>query len=208
MADEAELRAAVAAGADAVGLVGPMPSGPGPIPLDRAAALARRVPPGVTSELLSSGRSADELAREVEAVRPLALQIVDRVDAATRRALRRAFPWLRLVQVVHVEGPEAVEEAHAGARDADALLLDSGRPAAAVPELGGTGRTHDRGIARAIVEAVPVPVLLAGGLVAENVAAAIRAVRPYAVDVCSGVRSAGRLDAERLGAFMAAVAAA
>lgn len=208
MADQAELRAAVAAGADAVGLVGPMPSGPGPIPLDRAAALARLVPPGVTSVLLSSGRSADELARDVLEVRPLALQIVDRVDAATRRALRRAFPWLRLVQVVHVEAPEAVEEARAGARDADALLLDSGRPAAAVPELGGTGRTHDWGIARAIVEAVPLPVLLAGGLVAENVAAAIRAVQPYAVDVCSGVRSAGRLDAERLGAFMAAVAAA
>ncbi len=208
MADEAELRTAVAAGADAVGLVGPMPSGPGPIPLDRAAGLARLVPPGVTSVLLSSGRNAEELARDVLEVRPLALQIVDRVEAATRRALRRAFPWLRLVQVVHVAGPEAVEEARAAARDADALLLDSGRPTAAVPELGGTGRTHDWHIARAIVEAVPLPVLLAGGLVAENVAAAIRAVRPHAVDVCSGVRSSGRLDARRLGAFMAAVAAA
>lgn len=208
IADAAELRQAVVAGADAVGLVGPMPSGPGAIPLERAAALARLVPPGVTSVLLSSRRSADELARDVLEVRPLALQIVDRVEAATRRALRRAFPWLRLVQVVHVEGPEAVEEARAAARDADALLLDSGRPAAAVPELGGTGRTHDWGIARAIVEAMPVPVLLAGGLVAENVAAAIRAVQPYAVDVCSGVRSAGRLDPAKLGAFMAAVAAA
>ncbi|MCL6608704.1 MAG: phosphoribosylanthranilate isomerase [Geminicoccaceae bacterium] len=206
--DADELRRAVAAGADAVGLVGPMPSGPGPIPLELAAELARLCPPAVTSVLLSSARSAEGLAREVETVRPAALQIVDRVGEPVRRALRQAFPWLRLVQVVHVEGPGAVEEARAAAPTADALLLDSGRPGAAVPELGGTGRTHDWAVARAIVEAVARPVFLAGGLTPETIGRAIRTVRPFGVDVCSGVRRAGRLDPERLAAMAAAVAAA
>lgn len=206
IADAEELRLAVAAGADAVGLVGPMPSGPGPIPLERAAELARLCPAGVTSVLLSSARTAEALAREVETVQPLALQIVDRVGAEVRRALRRSFPWLRLVQVVHVEGPEAVEEARASAEAADALLLDSGRPKADPPELGGTGRPHDRRLARAIVEAVRLPVFLAGGLRPETVGAAIAAVRPFGVDVCSGVRRDGRLDADRLADFVHAVA--
>lgn len=208
IADAEELRLAVAAGADAVGLVGPMPSGPGPIPLERAAELARLCPPGVTSVLLSSARTAEALAREVETVRPLALQIVDRVGAEVRRALRRGFPWLRLVQVVHVEGPRALEEARASAEAADALLLDSGRPTADPPELGGTGRPHDRRLARAIVEAVRLPVFLAGGLRPETVGAAIAAVRPFGIDVCSGVRRDGRLDADRLFAFARAVATA
>lgn len=208
IADVQELRLAVAAGADAIGLVGPMPSGPGPIPLARAAELARLCPPAVTSVLLSSSRDEDQLAREVATVQPLCLQLVDRVPAATHRALRDRFPWLRLLQVVHVEGPEAVEEARAAAATADALLLDSGRPGAPLPELGGTGRPHDRRIARAIVEAVPVPVFLAGGLRPDTVGVAIDAVRPFGVDVCTGVRRDGRLDAERLAAFAEAVLSA
>lgn len=208
VAEESELAQAVAAGADAVGLVGPMPSGPGQIPLERAAILALRCPPPVASVLLSSARDADALAREIEAVHPTALQIVDRVAATEHRRLRRAFPWLRLLQVVHIEGPAAIDEARAAAESADALLLDSGRPGAAVPQLGGTGRRHDWRLSRAIVEAVRVPVFLAGGLDAENVGEALRMVRPWAVDVCNGVRTEGRLDPRRLRAFVAAVAAA
>ncbi|MCS6778306.1 MAG: phosphoribosylanthranilate isomerase [Geminicoccaceae bacterium] len=208
IAEESELALAVAAGADALGLVGPMPSGPGQIPLGRARALARRCPPPVASVLLSSARDADALAREIEAVHPTALQIVDRMAGPEHRRLRRAFPWLRLVQVVHVEGPAAIEEARAAEESVDALLLDSGRPRAVVPELGGTGRRHDWRLSRAIVETVRVPVFLAGGLDAESVGEAIRTVRPWAVDVCSGVRVDGRLDPERLRAFVAAVAAA
>jgi phosphoribosylanthranilate isomerase len=90
------------------------------------------------------------------------------------------------------------------AASADAILLDSGRPGLAVKELGGTGRVHDGAISREIVEAVAAPVFLTGGLDATNVAAAIRAVRPYAVDVCTGVRTDGRLDAAKLARFVAA----
>jgi phosphoribosylanthranilate isomerase len=113
-----------------------------------------------------------------------------------------------ILQVAHVEDASALAFARAAARTADALLLDSGRPAAAVPELGGTGRAHDWKISREIVAATSKPVFLAGGLTPENVAEAIRAVRPHGVDICSGVRTDGALDAAKLSAFMAAVASA
>jgi phosphoribosylanthranilate isomerase len=90
------------------------------------------------------------------------------------------------------------------AKFVDAILLDSGNPTAAVKELGGTGRVHDWTISRAIRDAVHLPVFLAGGLRASNVADAIAAVRPFGVDVCSGVRVNGRLDARAVEAFIGA----
>jgi phosphoribosylanthranilate isomerase len=74
--------------------------------------------------------------------------------------------------------------------------------------LGGTGRIHDWAVSRRVVEAVREPVFLAGGLNPGNVGDAIRSVRPFGVDVCSGLRTAGRLDDAKLTDFMAAVAAA
>jgi phosphoribosylanthranilate isomerase len=106
-----------------------------------------------------------------------------------------------LVQVIHVTGEESLAEAITVAPEVDTLLLDSGRRAGAVKELGGTGRTHDWEISRRIREAVGVPVYLAGGLRAENAAEAISTVRPFAVDVCSGVRTDGMLDENKLIAF-------
>ena len=119
--------------------------------------------------------------------------------------LRRLLPSTRIVQVVHVTGPEALAEAVAAAPEVDALLLDSGNPALAVKELGGTGRTHDWATSRKIREAVAVPLWLAGGLTPANVASAIEAVRPFGVDVCSGVRTNGKLDEEKLARFVAEV---
>ncbi len=108
------------------------------------------------------------------------------------------------MQVVHVCDESAIAEAVEVSSDADAILLDSGNPSLAIKELGGTGRAHDWEISRAIREAVSVPVWLAGGLDAGNVASAIATVGPYGVDVCSGVRTAGNLDQTRLAAFMKA----
>ena len=105
-------------------------------------------------------------------------------------------------------GEESVPEAWLAAAEADALLLDSGRPDLAVKELGGTGRVHDWEISRRIRELVPAPVFLAGGLTPENVARAIRIVRPYGVDVCSGVRTGGKLDLVKVAAFFEAVRSA
>ncbi|MEL7362634.1 MAG: hypothetical protein AAFN13_11225, partial [Bacteroidota bacterium] len=101
--------------------------------------------------------------------------------------------------------PDELAEAARVAPHVDALLLDSGRPSAAIPELGGTGRTHDWSLSRRIVEAVDTPVFLAGGLRASNVGEAIRAVRPFGIDLCSGVRTDGALDPVKLGAFFKAV---
>ena len=198
----AELDLAVRYGAAAIGLVSAMPSGPGPIPDDLIAAIARRVPAGVSSFLLTSQRSAAAIADQVRRLGPTTVQIVDRPEAGCRAALRRLLPATRIVQVVHVTGPEAVAEAIAAAPEADALLLDSGNPALAVKELGGTGRTHDWATSRRIREAVAVPLWLAGGLKPDNVGAAIEAVRPFGVDVCSGVRTDGKLDEQKLARFV------
>jgi phosphoribosylanthranilate isomerase len=127
------------------------------------------------------------------------------MDAGAYAHLRQALPGVRLVQVIHVEGPGAIEEARRVAPDVDAILLDSGRPGLRVKQLGGTGRIHDWGVSRAVCEAVKVPVFLAGGLNPDNVAEAIQAVRPWGLDVCSGLRRDGRLDPELLERFTAAI---
>jgi phosphoribosylanthranilate isomerase len=118
-------------------------------------------------------------------------------------------PGVKLVQVIHVTGEASVGAAAAAAPLVDALLLDSGNPALARKELGGTGRTHDWRVSRRIRDAVwPLPLYLAGGLQAGNVADAIEQVRPHGLDLCNGVRTDGRLDAGKLHAFMQAVSAA
>lgn len=114
-------------------------------------------------------------------------------------------PHVRRVQVIHVEGSEAINLIPAYAPHIHAFLLDSGRPNAAIAELGGTGRAHDWAVSAAFVKASERPVFLAGGLSAANVADAIRQVRPYGLDLCSGVRTNGQLDLQKLTAFMLAV---
>jgi len=201
-----EARMAIRAGASALGLVSEMPSGPGVISDDRIAEIAAAAPPGVATFLLTCRTDPDEIAEHQHRSGVGVIQLCDEPAAGARAALRRALPGIKIVQVIHVRGSESVEAARAAACEADALLLDSGRPDLAVKELGGTGRTHDWETSRAIREAVDVPVYLAGGLRAENVGRAIATVRPFGVDLCSGIRTAGRLDARLLAEFMRAVA--
>jgi phosphoribosylanthranilate isomerase len=200
-----EARMAMAAGADALGLVGRMPSGPGPIPDERIAAIARRIPPPVTGILLTSETDPEAVIAHVGRCQPHAVQLVDTVPPETWAALRRQFPALRILQVIHVTGPEALEAAAAAAPHVDALLLDSGRPSLAVKELGGTGRVHDWTLSAQITAASPLPVFLAGGITPTNVAAAIRTVHPFAIDLCSGVRTDGKLDEAKLTALVQAI---
>lgn len=191
-----------------VGLVGEMPSGPGPISDERIALIARAAR-RATPVLLTSRTSADEIVAHADLGGVSAVQIVNTVPEEVRRAIREAHPTLTIVQVVHVEGPESVGVARAAAEGADYVLLDSGRPSAPVPELGGTGRVHDWSVSAEIVRALKVPVVLAGGLTPENVREAIEAVRPQGIDFCSGVRDAeARLLPDRLQAMFAAAGAA
>jgi len=199
----AEAKLAVRCGANAVGLVSAMPSGPGVIAEETIAKIAATVPPGVSTFLLTSRTDASGIIAQQRRTRVNTLQLCDRVSIECLHELRAALPGIALVQVIHVTGEESVAEAVAVADKVDALLLDSGNQNLAVKELGGTGRVHDWRLSREIVEAVKLPVFLAGGLNPDNVAAAIAQVRPYGLDICSGVRTDGKLHQQKLERFIA-----
>lgn len=202
-----EAALAVRYGASAIGLVSAMPSGPGPIDEGLIAEIAPTVPPGVATFLLTCQREPGKIIEQQRRTRVNTIQLCDFVDVSAYRALREAMPGIAIVQVIHVQDESAVEEALAAAPHVNALLLDSGRPKAAVRELGGTGRVHDWTISAELVRRVaPCPVFLAGGLRPDNVAEAVRRVRPYGLDVCSGLRTDGKLDERKLAAFFEAIA--
>lgn len=194
-------------GASALGLVSAMPSGPGVIPESAIGAIAAAVPPPVATFLLTSLQDAEAIVAQQRRLRTTTVQICDRLPVGAHRVLRKALPGIGLVQVVHVIGPESVDEAREVADRVDALLLDSGNQALAVKELGGTGRRHDWEVSRLVRQAVDIPIFLAGGLRPENVAEAIRIVGPFGLDLCTGVRTDGALDEAKLGAFVAAASA-
>jgi phosphoribosylanthranilate isomerase len=201
-----EARPAIRHGACAVGLVAAMPSGPGPISEELIAEIAPTISPAIGSFLLTSEQSAAKIIEQQRRCRVNTIQIVDRLTAGTYRDLKDALPGVSLVQVIHVTGEESIDDAqNAAAHGADAILLDSGDQRLAVKLLGGTGRTHDWSISRRIREAISVPLFLAGGLKPENVSEAIQAVQPFGVDVCSGLRTDGRLNEAKLAAFMQTV---
>jgi len=196
---------AIDAGANAIGLVSAMPSGPGPIPEDLIAEIAAIVPPGVSSFLLTCLQDAPSIIDQQRRLRVNTIQICDRLTSGSYHEIHDALPGIKLVQVIHVTGPESVDEAIAVAPHVDAILLDSGNQSLAIKELGGTGRTHDWSLSRRIREAIEVPLFLAGGLNPVNVAAAIREVQPFGIDVCSGLRTEGHLDPQKLKEFIRAI---
>jgi len=197
----AEAAVAVRYGASALGLVSSMPSGPGVIAEETIVEIAATVPPGVATFLLTSKCDAESIIAQQRRTRVNTIQLCDTVEPDCHARLREALPGIALVQVIHVTGEESLAEAVALAERADALLLDSGNQKLAVKELGGTGRKHDWRISRRIVEAVRVPVFLAGGLNPNNVADAIKEVRPFGLDVCSGLRSNDQLDEDKVQRF-------
>ena len=207
IASPEEARLAIAAGADALGLVGEMPSGPGPIDDDTARAIATDVPPPVATFLLTSRTSGADIVDHVRYCGTNTVQVVSHIDPAQYPVIAAGLPGVRRVQVVHVQDDGALELIQAYADHVHAFLLDSGRPNAGIAELGGTGRAHDWQISRRFVAATDKPVFLAGGLTPHNVARAIATVMPYGVDLCSGVRTHGALDAGKLQSFMAALTA-
>lgn len=200
-----EAKMAINHGADALGLVGKMPSGPGPIPDWLISEIVKTIHPPIASFLLTSEQSSEEIIYHVKRVDTNTVQIVDELTNGTYNDIRTALPHLKIVQVKHVIDDKSIEEAIRLSSDVDALLLDSGNPKASVKALGGTGNVHNWEISREIVKAVDVPVFLAGGLHAGNVRQAIETVQPFAVDICSGVRTEGKLDPNKLDNFIKAV---
>ena len=192
-------------GASALGLVSEMPSGPGVIQEPLRAEIAGMIPPFVSSVLLTSKRSPSEIIEQHRRCGTNALQICDDFSPEALDEVRRALPGVDIIKVIHVQCEGSIEEAETVSPHVDGILLDSGRREGSVVELGGTGRTHNWEISRRIVEAVEASVILAGGLNPGNVSEAIRLVKPYAVDVCSGVRTGGSLDSDKLQSFMSQV---
>ncbi len=197
-----EARLAIRYGANAVGLVAHMPSGPGVISEKLIAEIAEIIPPGVSSFLLTSLQDTASIIQQHRRCRTNTLQLVDRLEEGRYEDLREALPGIAIVQVIHVGGEESVAEAVEVAAHVDALLLDSGNQTLEVKELGGTGRIHNWELSRRICEEAGVPVYLAGGLNPDNVATAIKQVNPFGLDLCSGVRTNGQLDEEKLAAYV------
>jgi phosphoribosylanthranilate isomerase len=193
-----EARIAIEFGADAIGLVGRMPSGPGPITDDLIRQIAQAVPPPVATFLLTSETSADEIIKHHHRTNTNTIQIVDLPHANTYSQLKIALPSVKIVQVIHVIDEKSVDLALNISEHVDALLLDSGNPNLKIKELGGTGRVHNWKFSRQIRDRSKCPVFLAGGLKPENVRQAIDEVQPFAIDVCSGVRTDGKLDRQKL----------
>ncbi len=200
-----EAHMAIEYGAGAIGLVSAMPSGPGPISDQEIAKVAAAVRLPTRTFLLTSLTDAEAIAEQHGRLRTTTLQLVDQVASNGLARLREYLPAVELVQVIHVVDESSVAEAIEIAPLVDAILLDSGRPRAAVKELGGTGRVHDWTLSRKIRESVTVPVYLAGGLNSDLVAEAWAAVQPFGFDVCSGLRTNDLLDQVKLAAFMAQV---
>ncbi len=196
-----EAKIAISFGASAIGLVAKMPSGPGPISDDLIKEIALTVPPPIGTFLLTSETSVTEIIKHHQRTNTNAIQIVDALSEGTYAELKNALPSVKIIQVIHVVDENSVNEAIRISESVDAILLDSGNPNLKIKELGGTGRVHNWQLSRQIRIDSKCPVFLAGGLKPENVKQAIEEVRPYAVDVCSGVRTNGNLDIQKLESF-------
>lgn len=196
-----EAQTAIRFGAAALGLVGRMPSGPGVIHDELIVEIASQVPPPVSTFLLTSETKAPDIVAHYKKVNTSTIQIVDELEDRAYLQIRHELPNVKLVQVIHVIDERSVQEAVELSQFVDAILLDSGNPNLQVKELGGTGRTHNWELSRQIREKIGVPIFLAGGLRSDNVRQAIESVGPFGLDLCSSVRTNGKLDPYKLEAF-------
>ncbi len=198
-----EARLAISYGAAALGLVGPMPSGPGVISLELIGQISKSLDKHIDSFYLTSKVTADKILDEYKFAQTKTIQLVDNVPIAELITLRTLLPdTVRMVQVLHVRSDAVIQEAMHKQPYVDAFLLDSGNPNSTIKTLGGTGQTHNWNISRILVERVSIPVYLAGGINADNVIEAYAKVQPYGIDLCSGLRTDGKLDETKLKFFI------
>lgn len=198
----AEAKTAIENGAYAIGLVSIMPSGPGVISESKIKEIAGWAPDNIKTVLLTSLRNPQDIITQQKYCQTNTLQLVDSQKIDTYKILKTELPNVHIIQVIHVVDDSSISESIAIAKDVDMLLLDSGNPNLETKELGGTGRTHNWQISMEIINEVDIPVFLAGGLNPKNVGEAIDKVKPFGVDVCSGVRIDGNLDAVKVKLFI------
>ena len=201
----AEAKLAIKYGADALGFVSAMPSGAGIIDEELIPQIVSTVPPPTATFLLTSKVRTDDIISQILRCKTNTVQLVDRVESEVYSKILQELPWIKIVQVIHINSKDSIKEAELISPYVDALLLDSGNQSLPVKELGGTGRVHDWSISKTICEIIDKPIFLAGGLNFDNVEEAIRTVHPFGVDVCSGLRTKGHLDEEKLKQFIICV---
>lgn len=200
-----EAKMAIIAGADAIGLVGNMPSGPGVISDELIAEIAEFVPKNIDTFLLTSETKVSKIIDHYNKVKTTTIQIVDSLTEGNHLTLKEQLPNVKIVQVLHVLDESSIDEAIDISKYVDAILLDSGNPNLKTKELGGTGRIHNWEISKIIVDNVQIPVFLAGGLNPDNALDAITKVHPFGLDLCSGVRTNKKLDKTKLTAFFQSI---
>jgi len=200
-----EAQLAIECGASVLGLVGPMPSGPGIIDDQLIAKIVQTVPEHIETFLLTSETSSEKIIAHHQLVNTSCIQIVDALEHRDYQQIRQKLPGIKLIQVIHVLDESSVTEAIEISEFVDAVLLDSGNPNLSVKQLGGTGRTHNWELSKKIREAIKIPLFLAGGLNQSNIKQAINSVQPYGLDLCSSVRTDGNLDKQKLLAFFKAL---
>jgi len=193
-----DLATAVEAGADAVGFVVEVPSSPRNLTPERVEKMMTNTPVFVKNVVVTIPKSLNELTKVYNRLRPDIIQIHG--HNLSDSALREKFANTRLIRAVQAKSDRVVEEAVKAANTFDAVLVDSFVPG----RFGGTGMVHDWEMSRRVKRVIhPKPLILAGGLNAENVRNAVRAVKPYAVDVSTGVESRpGVKDPEKVFAFI------
>lgn len=176
-------RAALSLGADMLGFHVELKHARNPISSEKAGEIISQLPETCTPVLVTSVTDPERIIELAQKTDVKAVQLHADIDGMQK--IKSALPQLKLFKVINVFDESAIEEAKSYEGVADALVLDSAIKATG--QRGGTGKTHDWNISRKIVESVSIPVILAGGLNPENVEEAIRIVKPYAVDVNSGV---------------------
>ncbi len=194
-------------GVDHIGVLVGNGAFPRELPTTSARSIFEVLGPATKRVALSLSDQLEEIARVVADTMPDIIHVgaaVDLLSVDRMRELKAAFPDVLLMRAIPVLGEASLSLAKQYADIADFLLLDSHEPGD--KQIGALGRIHDWRISRRIAETVKTPVILAGGLGPDNVAAAIRAVRPYGVDSKTRTDRADRggKDLERVREFVTA----
>ena len=195
-----EAKLATAYGASALGLVGQMPSGPGVISNRRIYKITNSAPPMVSTFLLTSKTKSSAIIDQYKKVNTSTIQIVDALENRDYQHIRNELPHVKIVQVVHVLDDKSVEEAIGVSKHVDAILLDSGNPNLKTKKLGGTGHTQ-LGSKSKNSRTNRYSCVFGWGINSNNVKKAIEHVQPFGVDLCSSVRTNGKLDENKLSNF-------
>jgi len=198
-------------GVDQIGFVaGKYDVVPGELSFGEASALRNALPADTTAVALTMATDVDEILRMVDAVQPDIVHIstdVEDVPEKKMAELKRALPAsVRVMKALPVGGVESLDYVKRFERFSDLFLLDT--KVVNMPGVGATGHVHDWAISRQIVETANIPVILAGGLSAENVLDSIKVVQPWGVDSNTHTNIIGdnvKKDMDRVAAFVAAV---